>query len=798
MRKKIRQVVVYLACFIQPVLVFSASELTFDTSAKPASLVLGDVDRYTSDSSAGFYLRYFDGKEIADTLLSNISTSGNEITVSHPDGLPSFTFRIEAYDQHVVIHLIDVQGIGTDRNRGLYLYLKANAAVGYFPLNGMSEGGGSDWPYAVGKTLKLDWPYLWAERDDGTHGSFVLYDGTLSGDDLDAALAEIWSEQNAAGMMVRPAGQTTWTPVDVLAWVARYAAKFSRISTVSVAPTTEDELYEMTDTYVIPSGATRVYMFSTVWRGEYHLDYQGMTDVNTNIFPAGKSDLIAYGDYLATNGPAPYGAHLQLKSLSPGIGQDDERYISSTSVDRRIATWGTGTLAEAIDLSATTIRFRPDPGVTVPLRNSPPHVGVRMVYDFFRIGEELIEVGEFTRTDDDVWVLKDCNRGYGATVPASHPAAIEMAGYYEANTMFIPALDLGETHSLSEEICSEYADFLDDVNVGHIHHDGAAQMQLTPWHDRDIFDYIYSRVDHPTTSSRVGESTAANFEQLFSGLNENGALNYNDVRIGLRLHEEGNKHIETATSLLDLNFDASDGIMNGSRRPSFAGGLSGGALTMEILDQHGFTREAFQLFQYWIDLAPVFDDADADYVSGFMTSDGGHWKSEDVLVLSTNVAGQYVFTPHRVMGRTSGEDAFIQIDQEWGAVPRFQDISAGTTMTLTNPYAAQEPQVVIRVEADSSPLQDPFITINGTGTLSVSGDIEPGEYMTFAGGTSVKVYDENWNLDRTLTAGVTDFIVNGGDNTVTTAAGSGSVTSDLRVQYITLGDVYVLESNSLL
>ncbi len=769
----------------------AASELTFDNDARPATLVLGDEDRLTSHASAGFHLRFFDGKEVSDTQLSDIIRNGNEWTVSHPDGVPSFTFRVDHYDQHLSIHLIDVQGIGTNRNYGLRLDLRTNDDVGYFPLNGLAEGKGRDWPYAINDRLTMDWRYLWAEpRSDGSHGSFVLYDATLSGAELDAALAEIWSEQNAAGHMVRPAGQASWTEADVLAWGAAYAAKFTTLSRVSLAPTTEAELYEMTDAYVIPSRASRVYLFSTVWRGEYHLDELSMIDVNPALFPNGKSDLIAYSDYLETQA----GAHLQLKSLSPSVGPNDTRYISSASVDRRLASWGSGSLEDAVDAFATILRFRPDAGVTVPLRSSRSHVGGRMVYDFFRLGEEIIKVGKFNFTDDAVWVLEHCQRGYGATVPAAHSAATDMAGLYEANQMFLPELDLGEPNSLSEEICSEYAAFLDDVNVGHLHFDGAAQMQLTPWHDRDIFDYIYSQMDHPVTSSRVGESIAANFEQLFSQLKDNGGLAYHDVRVGLRLHQEGNSHIETSTSILDLHFDVSDGIMNGSRRPSFQAGQSGGELTMDILSSHGLTDEAFQLFQFWIELAPVFDDTDLGYVSGFLSADSGHWKGEDVLVLGKDGNDDYIFTPHRVMGRVSGEDALIHIDQEWGAVPRFQDISAGATLSLFNPYQVQEPQVVIRVELDSAALEDPVITINGSGTLAVEGAIQAGEYLKFTSGQSVAVYDANWNFDRSLPAVVTNFSVNVGNNEIHTASGGGG-SPELRVQYITLGPVYLLESN---
>lgn len=152
-------------------------------------------------------------------------------------------------------------------------------------------------------------------------------------------------------------------------------------------------------------------------------------------------------------------------------------------------------------------------------------------------------------------------------------------------------------------------------------------------------------------------------------------------------------------------------------------------------------------------------------------------------------------TPHRIMGRTSGEIEEIIIDQEWGAIRRMQEISAGTTMELYNLYDAQQPQVVIRLEDNSSTLQDPLITVVGAGTLSVDGDIEPGEYMEYKGGSTVTVYDENWNVLRTQPATATNFTVGNGNTSIATAAGSGSGTPTIKVQYITLGDVYILESN---
>ena len=780
MNLTLRSFVVYLFCLVHPVLVFSASELIFDSSAKPTSLVLGGVELLNSNSS-GFHLRYFNGKKETNTRLSKISRSGDKISVSDPNGQTSFTFRIEPSDNHLTIHLMDMQGIGTGQNYSLSLELDSKDIAAY-TLNDLMTANfegkkNKSTEMEIGrKNTVLSWPYLWGRpRPDGTHGSVVLYDDRLSGSARDAVLAEIWSVEGLAGHMVRPAGQATWTNADVLAWVEKWVAKFSRIATVSVDAKNLKDLYKMTDTYVIPSGANRVYMWTSVWRTED----LSMVAVNTNLFPKGKADLIAYSEYLAK-----HGINLQLKSLSPRIGENDSRYISPTFVDKRIMRTATGELVEDIDPSATTVRFRLGKEY-LPTKSD----------GYMRIGNELIFAKQIKRTDN-VWILEGCERGYGGSTAKSHKAGTEMAGCVYINGSFNFEDDFGMPNSIAEEICGEYGDFLNEVNVGHLHFDGTGRMGQYPWYVRDFTDYVYSMQDQPVTGSTVGGMVVANFEMEFSGAKAiSGATAYHLLRIAPRLHEKGRKHTELAPSMLDLNFDVSDGIRLGSRQLTFCGGQSGKDLSMETLNSYGLSGYAFQLYKYWIELAPVFDDADADYVAGFVKKDGNHSQGEDVLVLSKSGNGDYIYTPHRVMGRTSGEDSLIHIDQEWGAVPRFQNIKAGTTMELLNPYEQQEPQVVIRVEQDSKVLQNPLIKVNGKGELSIRGEIQANEYMKFEGGNTAQVYDCNWNLLRSLPAKSNSFNVNKGSNTFTTAAGSGSETADLRVQFITLGPVYVLKSN---
>ncbi|MDF7823587.1 hypothetical protein P4B35_06140 [Pontiellaceae bacterium B12227] len=770
---------------------YGASELTFDASAKPATLVLGDHDLYESNSSAGFHLRHFDGEDITDTLLSDISTSGDEITVSHSDGLPSFTFRIDSFDKHLAIHLVDVQGIGTnDRNWGINLYLRSNANVGHFSLSNIADSTSGWSPYGIGTTIKMEWRWLWGTLHDGRRGGFVLYDATLGGAELDAALAEVWSEQHAAGTMVRPAGQASWTTNDVLAWVDAYAAQNNNMSEVELEAYSLAELYNLTDTYVFSNNIRRVKLHTKTWRGEYWPKYHSRVNVNTNVFPAGKADLLAYANHLRANG-----VFLRLHSVSCGIGKHDPDYIVG-GVDDRLASWGTGTLEESIDASTKTIRFRPDPGEVVPVLGSNiAHTYPVLLYNYVRIGDEIVKVGAFNRTDDDVWMLENCTRGFEGTDSAAHSATENMIGLYcSYGQNYVPAYDLAQTNSLMDELALEYATFVNDLQLGHLHFDGPEIHAIDFWTSRELFNRIYSYVDHPTTSSRVGQSISAHFEQKFSPVRDDGSYAYFALEVGLRLEYPNRQKL--TTSILDTHFHAVEGVLLGGRRVSLRCPQSGYGVSEELLASHGLSDDVLQLLRYWLEVAPVLDDADVAYIDSMMTKVGGHYQSEDVLVLGKNGNGDYVFTPHRIMGRTSGEDPFYHIEQEWGSVPRFQEIPAGTTMQLHNPYAAQEPQVVIRVVETSATLEDPLITINGTGTLSISGDIQPGEYMKYTGGGTVGVYDNNWNLVRTLPAAASSFTVNGGSNSVTTAAGSGSGSPDLMVQYIALDDAYVLEANN--
>ncbi|MDF7799851.1 hypothetical protein P4C99_10265 [Pontiellaceae bacterium B1224] len=121
----------------------------------------------------------------------------------------------------------------------------------------------------------------------------------------------------------------------------------------------------------------------------------------------------------------------------------------------------TGGLAEDINSSATSIRFRLGRQILETQKDV-----------FMRIGDEIISAKEIKREDENVWLLENCTRGYGGSVAKSHKAGAEMAGCVFINRSFNFEDDFGMPNSVAEEICGEYGDFLNEINVGHLHFGG--------------------------------------------------------------------------------------------------------------------------------------------------------------------------------------------------------------------------------------------------------------------------------------------------------------------------------------
>jgi len=760
---------------------FAASQLTFNSSAVPTALTLDDADVLGSNSTAGFYLTYNGGTA---TKLNTLTQSGDTIRVTNSSGSPEFTFLLQSYDHHVAMHLIDTEGLGAspqDYSLQLRLFSPSNLQINPYSINNLMTTSSSR------AYVYLNWPYLWGRaRADGSRGSVVLWNKTLTGPALDATLAEVWSVQAAQGHMVKPK-VSSWTENDVMEWIDWYVDSFSELSVMTVHPESDaDDLYEMLNEYVIPAKPKRVFMFQTSWgtSGQY-------TVPRASVFPNGESDLRAYSDYLASNG-----IMLHLKNMTPQVLPSTGDYLTTTSVDDRLMSWSTGTLNGAITSSATTMTFQGEVNVGYEDWES----NWKWETEYFRIGNEIVRATGLTNRSNGVWQLTGVSRGQKGTTASAHSSGDLMLGLVSKWNNLNYQEDFDLPNSLGEKIIGDYGSFMNRMVSRHIHFDGTG-LNNPPWYMREYTDYAYSQFSYPTTGSTVGGGgLPAHFEKQFSEVQKMiGMLNYFPVRIGVRLHQTGRGHVETATSKLEMNFDIMDGITLGSRRVKLAAGESASKLTKTMLRTYGLSDYAFQLFAYWKELAPVLTDADAEYMGSFF--DGkylNHYKGPDVLTLSKNAQGKYILTPNRTMARTTGEDTLFVVHQEWSGIACWQNITPGTTMELYNPYSEQPLRMMIRNGDYSQDYVNPIITVNSSGTLSITGTLSENEYLEYVGGDTAIVYDSNWVHIRTLPAVANNFTANNGNLTVNVSAGSGRSTTNLYTLFTTLGTPYVMTTNDVL
>jgi hypothetical protein len=764
-----------------------SSEWRFDETGNTTSFMINGYNLYREDSGGGFYLVPDDGSD--EIHLDTAETDGDQITVSDGGSSPELTFRVDAYARHISIHLIDVESDnGSDDLREYTVELRFNTSdsINHYDLNSLAFVGGSS------MNPEIRWYSPWASQNDGQLGSVAIYyDGDdLASTEIDKALASVWMFED----LPVPMGQDCWNESAVISWVDEYHSQFEGISEVMLAADSLDDLYQLTDEIAIANEIDRVYLHTATWKFEYVSNNYSHIQVNTDVFPNGEDDLKAYADYLESNG-----IMLRLHYLTPGIGRNDpDRYVDT--MDRRVASWGTGSLYEDIGASDNDFLFVPDTGVGLPEETRDyDEVSSGLGVNWFRIGEELIDCDEMDYDyDDNLWHMSGCTRSYGAGDAQSYDAGEEVVGLY--SKWAIPLqYDVGLDESVMEEIAGEYGEFLERIGVDHIHFDGPDILNVHPAAKREFQNYVYRQISRPMTSSSVGSSIDANIEQQFTALRDDLIYNYFWLEVAFREEGLGSDELP-ATGWLDTQFQVQESIMKGGRRPLFEVVYSGQGISLERMALHGLADETLALFNDWQKLAPVLDDEDVAYIAEVteQKEDSSRYESEYILVLSQNDDGDYIFTPRHIMGRVSGEDEATYVSQELGAVMKQQLIEAGTTLELTNPLAAQTLAFILSVDHnETDSLDNPVITIEGAASMTIDGSLPPGYYFEYvADDTVVKLYDENWNWQQDLNFDLDggDFTVPNGSVSITVTDGNGSDVL-LETEFIVDDEAYVLKTN---
>ena len=625
----------------------------------------------TEKPEGGFVLLRFNGKTVEEEPLE-IRSSGTATVKVGPAGKesPQFTFRIDENRDYLALHLVEAKGDFAGRN--ISLAFRSKKQFEAFRLDYM--GKTAERPYL------LVWPYLWNPNTTDPLGSFAIIK-TGSGNARDRSLAAIWAE----GTLPHPDLGKPWTSESVNQWVAAYQKKFTGVSSTTLSATNNRDLYQLTD-WLHSTGDRVAYLHTDTWRGEYWPVTRSLVDVNPAVFPGGREDLKAYRDYLEKNNMLMY-----LHSVSGGIGRQDPEFVLGGKIDSRLATWVKGRLEADVNAKTNELLFRPDPNPDFPQLRLETYWNLLR----FRVGNEVVKVANVADVDKPVWRLTQVERGCDKTPLAAHKAGEEVAGFVTAyGQNYIP----DNQSDLLSDIAFRFAKLINEAGLDQAHFDGPEiHRDMEPWGFEKFSWLVFSKLNRAVTSTCVGTTVYWNFESQFNQIRTMKELGYFGINIPVGIDGQRN-----ATSWLDANYEIADGLLKGARRLGFGKPEPMFGISTEILNAQGLMPRCIQLFKNWQEILLGLDTADIDYLHTLLTpvkrkmeQAGQHFQSYDVPVLEKKKDGYY-FVPTRILPR-DGVDAPWISGQEFGPVGPRQYLLPGETVTLTNPYAAQPPDLILHV-----------------------------------------------------------------------------------------------------
>ncbi len=656
-----------------------ASEIRFAADGKLSELLLGTNPQNrvnVQNPGVGFLIRTFTGTATEDTRLEKVVWKGDLLVATGKRGIPRLTFAVTRHERYVALRLKRVEGLPTASLATLHVEVNTQASnVKILSLDYMTR------VETRGNTLTARFNYLWHRAPGDPLGGFALY-AADSDFEADESLLAIWCGED----LPKPVLDEPWTPARVRQWLDDYYAKFKDMTTLILGAGNEQELYTLTD-LAEKKGIKMIYLHTDTWRGEYWPKENSHVHVNTAVFPQGRPDLKRYKEYLAKRG-----MNLALHTTSGGIGPMDPQRIAG-HVDRNLASWCKGHLAEPVDMEARSFTFKPEPGSDIPFApgrfgNGPGLRWHMFETGFIRIDDEIIRVGEFTDLDKPVWTLRHCQRAYGATLAAAHAAGTEAAGLLSAyGQNFVPDND----SPLLEEMAREFAQFANDIQLDQLEYDAYEIHGSTSWGPQKYSDAVSRHLDHPVISnSSSGRPVASNIELQFSKIRDINQFGYHTVNLSLQLDSH-----RPATSLLDAGFELSSLVAKGVRRFQILKPEPMFGVTAEILATHGLTDEMFEALNLWREVTPLLSDEDVKALRTNLTPFGNHMQGKDLFQVR-KTTDHYELVPTRVMIRKQG-DVPWKVGQEFGPVGPRQYCQPGQVFDLENPYQAQPARFVIRV-----------------------------------------------------------------------------------------------------
>ncbi len=659
----------------------------FSAGGVPASfrrLPEGKERLSPGEPGRGFYLLGHDRQEIR---LSRVTVAHGRLTAASGNESQRAVFRLQTSGRYFALYLEHLYGIPT--NSGLTLHFEMNAAqVGILDADYMTDAQASE------QGVRCAFPYLWHRHSADPLGGFILY-AFDSPEDEEEKLLEIW----AGEQLPHPRVDYPWTKENARRWLTEWQETFRDRSELVAEADSPAELYTLAD-YAHRAGARQFFLFTNTWRNDaFWPDAERNWDIKKRVFPRGEADVQAFSQYLQERD-----MYLVLHYVSGGIGFHDPLYIG-THPDRRLASWGRGTLAQAADETADTLRFRPDPGCELPYRvpfcadNVPPYGMMDYFhYDHIRIGDEIVRVTAFEDTDQEIWTLKGCERGMYTTHAAPHEAGEETVGLFTTyGVNFLPDND----SDMLREMAEQWAGVLNRCRVGCMVFDGSEIHAYNGWWGYHKYaQFIYEATDHPTTSiASTGRPGRCWMEYRFASTKRllRGDCSY--MHGGYAAPLQMDSLSRPASNLLDAQYMFSLGHWGGAlgiEKPEPMFGIR-----QSHLETYGRTQELFDLFRQWKHLSCRLTEEQQQMLDGYFQFPQAvfewnhHENSRDLLTIRRQ-AGDLSVVPLRVLYDKKGGIPW-QYAQEHGPLSARQFLRAGEAVTLVNDGAQAVPRFWLRV-----------------------------------------------------------------------------------------------------
>ena len=517
----------------------------------------------------------------------------------------------------------------------------------------------------------------------------------LSEDDI---IIRIWVQEN----LPHPDVPYEWTYEKAKQWIERWQKMFADQSEFILEADNLQDLYEGVK-YAEMADVKQILLFTNTWRIDFWPHGVGHIQLRKDVFPRGEEDLKAFSDFLRTKG-----MYLKLHYLSGSLAKDDPEYVAQQP-DHRLASWGQGMLAEDAGAHDSVLFFKPDPGVELPfqvgpVRNYLPPPALDRVHGFHnvRVGDEIIYVNSFEKTDQPVWILKDCKRGMYSTLAATHNKNTTVAGLIDTyGQNFVPGNDNG----MSEEIARKFAEFCNRCGIYNVVFDGFENHAFHGmWGSEKYASFLYSALKHPTTSNTSsGKAPQCWIEYRLNSTKK--------LMRGFRFSTHASRRAPVildspdreASKLIDAQYELSHEAAAGASSYGFCKPQPMFGLTVKDLETYGLSSEMASLVKKWKYVSRNMTENQHEIIQKSLLPNSVKLpdrtqepESRYVYCLNEITETEYLIKPVKILTRVEG-DINWSTWQERGPIEPKLFVKPGDTLRLNNPFTKQSPSFIIRV-----------------------------------------------------------------------------------------------------